>query len=120
MLMKSTLRTLEFDEALAQHDEGATFVDLRRVDSYLEVHIPGSLSLQYEFGPGLASRARDCLPLSLALILIETPDADMTNAAASLRGKGFEVLGVVDDGVNQWAATRGSPASTEIIEAQAG
>lgn len=116
MAIKSTLRELPFEEAALLYDEGAAFVDLRPIDDYLDVHVPGSLALLYEFGPGMAARARDCLPLSLPLVLLESAGADMTHAAASLRGKGFDVVGVVRDAINRWAEARGAPASTEILQ----
>lgn len=94
-------------------DRGAVFVDLRRVSAYLDVHVPGSIELLYEFGPGMASRARDCVPLDVPFVLLDLGEADVFNAAASLRGKGFAVLGRIEDGINAWAAARGSPASTE-------
>ncbi len=92
----TTLRELDVDDARAYVDGGAALVDLRPVDDFLDVHVRGSLPLVYEFGPGMASRARDCLPLDLPLILLGTHDADVDNAAASLRGKGFAVLGTVE------------------------
>jgi rhodanese-related sulfurtransferase len=116
MLATRTLRELDFEEALAVVDAGAAFVDLRPVDAFLEVHIPGSLGLLYEAGPGLASRARDCLPLDLQLVLIDHGDVDYVHAAASLRGKGFTVLGRVGDAINRWASVRGVPASTEVVQ----
>jgi rhodanese-related sulfurtransferase len=115
-----TLRSLEFDEASTAVDAGAAFVDLRSIASYLEVHIPGSLALLYEFGPGMSSRARDCLPLSLPLVLLDLGHGDLGHAAASLRGKGFTVLGQVSDGINRWAAAGGSPVSTEIVSGNQG
>jgi rhodanese-related sulfurtransferase len=115
MLATRTLRDLPFEEALAAVDDGAAFVDLRQVDAYLEVHIPGSLCLLYEWGPGLAARARDCLPLDLPLVLMDFGEVDYLHAAASLRGKGFTVLGKTDDAINNWAAARGVPTSTEVI-----
>jgi len=120
MLTKPSLQTLEFDEALSAVDRGAAFIDLRPVASYFEVHIPGSIPLLYEFGPGLPSRARDCLPLSLSLVLLDLGHGDGAHAAASLRGKGFTVLGKVDDGINQWAAERGTPRSTEVVASAVG
>ncbi|MGH2736749.1 MAG: rhodanese-like domain-containing protein [Actinomycetota bacterium] len=116
MLSKWTLPELPFEEALAHHDEGAAWVDLRSVDAYLDVHLPGALALLYEFGPGMASRARDCIPLGLPLMLLDADNADMTHAAASLKGKGFEVVGRVADGINRWAEARSAPASTEILQ----
>jgi len=116
MLATRTLKRLPFEEALAAVDAGAAFVDLRSVDAYLEVHIPGSIALLYEHGPGLASRARDCLPLDLPLVLVDLGEVDYVHAAASLRGKGFTVLGAVEDTINRWAAVRGTPASTDIAE----
>jgi rhodanese-related sulfurtransferase len=115
MLATRTLRDLPFEEALAAVDGGAAFVDLRQVDAYLEVHIPGSLCLVYEWGPGLAARARDCLPLDLPLVLMDLDEVDCLHAAASLRGKGFTVLGKTRDAINNWAAARGVPTSTEVI-----
>jgi rhodanese-related sulfurtransferase len=110
----TTLRTLDFDEALAAVDRGAAFVDLRPTAAYLDVHVPGSLGLLYEFGPGMAQRARDCIPLDVPLILLDLDHAELVHATASLRGKGFTVLGEVDDGVNAWAERRGALASTEV------
>jgi rhodanese-related sulfurtransferase len=110
----TTLKTLPFAEALERYDEGALFVDLRLTPAYLDVHIPGSIALLYEFGPGMAGRARDCLPLDRALLLMASDEAHMGNAAAALRGKGFTVLGEVADAVNEWVAARGAPASTEV------
>ena len=115
MLATRTLRDLPFEEALAAVDGGAAFVDLRQVDAYLEVHIPGSLCLVYEWGPGLAARTRDCLPLDLPLVLMDLDEVDYLHAAASLRGKGFTVLGKTRDAINNWAAGRGVPTSTEVI-----
>lgn len=116
MLATRTLRQLPFDDALASVDGGAAFVDLRPVDAYLEVHIPGSIALLYERGPGMASRARDCLPLDLPLVLVDLGGVDYVHAAASLRGKGFTVLGAAEDAINRWAAVRGTPASTDVAE----
>ena len=114
MLTTTTLRTLDLDEALALVDEGAAFVDLRPTETYLEAHIPGSLGLLYEAGPGMAGRARDCIPLDQELILLEDDRAHMGNAAAALRGKGFSVLGGLPDGLRAWSSARGTPASTEV------
>ena len=116
MLATRTLKQLSFDYALAAVDAGAAFVDLRSVDAYLEVHIPGSIALLYERGPGMASRARDCLPLDLPLVLVDLGEVDYLHAAASLRGKGFTVLGAAEDAINRWAAARGTPASTDVVE----
>jgi hydroxyacylglutathione hydrolase len=112
----TTLRTLAFDDALARVDDGAALIDLRPTHEYLDVHVPGSLALLYERGPGMAARARDCLPLDVPFVLLAAPSLDMSNAAASLRGKGFTVLGQVDDAINEWSARRGAPTSTDVVE----
>ena len=114
MPVTSTLRTLEFENAVELVDAGAVFIDLRPTDDYLEVHVPGAISIVYEAGPGMATRARDCIPLDVPLVLIADDHADVSHAAASLRGKGFTVAGVVGDAVNGWVSTGGRPASTEI------
>lgn len=113
MPVPTTLKELTFDSALAHLDEGAVFVDLRTPEAYLDVHIPGALDLVFEFGPGMSTRARDCIPLSTPLMLLEDGDNDLKHAAASLRGKGFTVLGSVSDGVNSWVAASGKAGSTE-------
>lgn len=112
----TTLRELDVNDALAYVDGGAALVDLRPVDDFLDVHIRGSLPLVYEFGPGMANRARDCLPLDVPLILLGTYDADMDNAAASLRGKGFAVIGSLRDGLERWSRDQSRPVSTEILD----
>jgi rhodanese-related sulfurtransferase len=119
VLALTTLKKLGFDEALQLVGDGAAFVDLRPIDEYLDVHIPGSIPLLYENGPGMAARARDCIPLSLELIISEPPglaEDEVANAAASLRGKGFTVAGKVADAINGWVKTRATPASTELFE----
>jgi rhodanese-related sulfurtransferase len=111
----TTLRTLDLEEAVALVEGGGAFLDIRDIDSYLDVHIPGSIDVLYEFGPGFNSRARDCIPLEVRLVLLDLGVGDLTNAAASLRGKGFDVVGVVEDGINRWAASHRRPGSTEVV-----
>ena len=111
----TTLRSIDIDDALQHVDAGAAFLDVRDVDSYLDVHIPGSINVLYEFGPGFNSRARDCIPLDVPLILLDLGVGDLLNAAPALRGKGFDVVGKVDDGINRWVSKRGNPGSTEIV-----
>jgi rhodanese-related sulfurtransferase len=109
-----TLRRLDFEVALEYVVDGAAWIDFRPTEAYLEVHLPGSLSLLYEFGPGMAARARDCLPLNLPLILLADAATDMVNAAAALRGKGFTVLGQLNESVDAWVASGRPLVSTEI------
>lgn len=113
MVTTSTLKALSFTDAARLVDEGAALVDLRDVDSYLDVHIPGSLSLLYESGPGFQSRARDCIPLEVPLILLELDGVDMINAASALRGRGFSVLGTVRDALDESSRAEGTLASTD-------
>ena len=115
MAIRTSLRRLSYKEAAAEMVLGALPIDLRPVDDYLDVHIPGSIDLVYEFGPGMPSRARDCLPLDAPLLLLDLGAGDLINAAASLRGKGFTVIGAVEDAINAWAAENGTPVSTEIV-----
>lgn len=115
MAVTTTLRKLDFDDALRLVDQGAAFVDLRPTAEYLDVHVPGAISLVYEAGPGMNTRARDCIPLDVPLVLIDEGDVDVVHAAASLRGKGFTVEGSVTDAVNGWIATGGRAASTDVI-----
>ncbi len=109
----TTLKELPFETALAHLDEGAAFVDLRPTDDYLDVHVPGSIALGWESGPGITTRARDCIPLDVPLVLLNLGVGDLPHAAASLRGKGFDVVGTVEDAINEWAERNGTPASTE-------
>jgi rhodanese-related sulfurtransferase len=113
MATRMVLKELSFEHAETHVAAGAAYVDLRDVDDYLDVHIPRSIALQYEFGPGFPVRARDCIPLEVPFVLLDRPDVDMSFAAASLRGKGFAVLGVLRDGLARWASVHGNPVSTE-------
>jgi rhodanese-related sulfurtransferase len=113
----TTLKTLRFDDAAHEVALGAAFVDLRAIKSYLAQHIPGSLALLYEDGPGMPSRARDCLPLEVPLIILDTPGIDLANAAAALRGKGFNVLGKVHDALESWRSSGRTLSSTEVVAA---
>lgn len=115
MAIRTSLRRFSYAGAAQEIAHGTLPIDLRPVDDYLDVHIPGSIDLLYEFGPGMASRARDCLPLDAPLLLLDLGAGDLNNAAASLRGKGFTVIGAVDDAINGWASDNGTPASTEIV-----
>ncbi|MDQ4025473.1 MAG: hypothetical protein M3217_08285, partial [Actinomycetota bacterium] len=115
----TTVRRLTFDEALEVVSLGGALVDLRPAPGYLETHVPGSIDVVYEQGPGMSSRARDCLPLDIPYVLLELGHGDVARAAAALRGRGFNVAGAVDDALNQWAAQGESLASTEIISGDA-
>jgi rhodanese-related sulfurtransferase len=119
MVTLSTLKTLSFSDAMRHVDHGAAFVDLRDVAAYLDVHIPSSLSLQSETGPGFQSRARDCIPLEIPLVLIAHEGTDMVNAASSLRGRGFNVIGVIADALQEWSKLYGTPASVETYRGPA-
>jgi rhodanese-related sulfurtransferase len=118
MLVKPPLRELDFEEAMAEFDEGAALIDFRPVDDYLDVHVPGSISLLFEAGPGMASRARDCLPLNVPLVLIDLGGVDIAYAAAALRGKGFHVVGSLPDAINAWVGSGGKPGSTDVVAQQ--
>ena len=115
MPVTTTLKPVPFDEAAREIALGAAFVDLRPVRSYLAEHIPASMALLYEDGPGMPSRARDCLPLEVPLILEDAPELDLANAAAGLRGKGFAVLGKVADALPAWRSSGRSLATTEVL-----
>lgn len=117
MYATTTLKKLTLKEAMLEIEAGAAFLDVRPVREYLDVHIPGSLENLYESGPGFAGRARDCIPLGVPLVLIETgAGVPLVAAAAALRGKGFMVLGFVEDALNAWAEAKGTPVSTDVIE----
>lgn len=119
MIVETTVREMDYEEAAAAVQGGAALIDLRPTDDYLDVHIPGSLALLYEFGPGMAVRARDCIPLSVPFVLCDPGGIDLVNAAGSLRGKGFTVLGRLEDAINAWAESTGaSPASTDVVTAR--
>ncbi len=115
----ATMHDFELGEAIRAVKSGAAFVDLRPAPVYLDVHIPGSLCLHYESGPGMAGRARDCIPLEVQMIIIDEGHGHLRNAAASLRGKGFTVLGVMKDALSAWGTKHGPPASTEVLHAPA-
>ena len=116
VLSTTSVRTLDIEEAGHHVDGGAAFIDLRPTASYLDVHIPGSLALQYEFGPGMAGRARDCIPLEVPFVLLHHDGLDVAAVTAAFRGKGFTVLGYVEDGLTAWGHLHGAPASTEVVK----
>lgn len=112
----TTVRRLGLPEAEHHVSAGSLYVDLRKVPDYLDAHVPGSICLQYEFGPGMTGRARDCIPLDVHLILLGDDSCDPVEVAAALRGKGFGVTGVLEDGLRAWGNAHGTVASTEIVE----
>lgn len=114
MAVTTSVKRLTFDEALEVTHMGGAFVDLRPTAAYLDAHVPGSLDVVYESGPGMSTRARDCLPLSIPYVLLDLGYGDVALATAALRGKGFSVVGVVDDALNQWAGKERRIASTEV------
>lgn len=115
MTVTTTVKRLTFDEALEAVEMGGAFVDLRPTAAYLDAHVPGALDVVYESGPGMSTRARDCLPLSIPYVLLDLGHGDLALATAALRGKGFAVVGSVQDGLNQWAAKGRRIASTEVV-----
>jgi rhodanese-related sulfurtransferase len=115
MAVTTTVKRLTFDEALDVVEMGGALIDLRPTPAYLDAHVPGSLDVVYETGPGMSTRARDCLPLSIPYVLLDLGYGDMALATAALRGKGFSVVGSVEDSLNQWAGKGRRIASTETI-----
>jgi len=115
MAVTTTVKRLTFDEALEVVELGGAFVDLRPTETYLDAHVPGALDVVHETGPGMSTRARDCLPLSIPYVLLDLGYGDLALATAALRGKGFNVVGSVDDSLNQWAGKGRRIASTEIV-----
>ena len=115
MPVLTTLKTLTLDHAIRELNAGALFIDLRHTKDYLAAHIPNSIALLYEDGPGMPSRARDCLPLETPVILEDASGIDIANAAAALRGKGFNVLGHVEDALDGWRARGIRLATTEVL-----
>ena len=114
-LATTSVRKLDVSEASARVEGGAAFIDLRPTSSYLDVHIPGSLALKYEFGPGMPGRARDCIPLEVPFVLLHHEGLDTQAVTAAFRGKGFTVLGYVEEGLTAWGHLHGAPASTEVV-----
>ena len=117
MPVTTTVKRLTFDEALEVVEMGGGLIDLRPTQPYLDAHVPGELDVMYESGPGMATRARDCLPLGIPYVLLDLGHGDLALATAALRGKGFSVVGAVQDSLNQWAAKGRRIASTEVVDA---
>ncbi len=111
------IRSLTLERSVALMTGGAVAIDIRQVEDYFDVHIPGSISLQYEFGPGMTGRARDCLPLDVELVLLEDGRGLASEVAAGLRGKGFSVAGVLTDAFGQWGTRHENFSSTPLIVA---
>lgn len=107
-----TLRNLSADRVREILDGGALCIDLRPTEQYLAEHVPASIPLLYEAGPGLGGRARDLLPLDSRLVLLDDGVSPMERAADSFRGKGFEVVGYRSGGPEAWP---GNPVTTPTI-----
>lgn len=107
-----SIRRLTPDAAEKLLAEGLA-VDLRPIAQYLEKHLHGSISILWEQGPGFATRARDLLPLNARLVLLEDGVSPLDQAAAQLRGKGFDVEGCVGadevPALGRMISTRPSP-----------
>jgi rhodanese-related sulfurtransferase len=101
-LSASTVRSLNVTRARELLAQGALAIDLRPIDDYLARHIPASIPLLFEAGPGLGGRARDLLPLDARLVLLDDDVSPVERAADSFRGKGFDVVGALAGGVDAW------------------
>jgi len=112
-----TLRNLAPERVRQILDGGGLGIDLRPTDDYLARHVPGTIPLLYEAGPGLGGRARDLLPLDSRLVLLDDGVFPLDKAADSFRGKGFEVLGYLAGGVDAWPETPVSTPQTPLAEA---
>lgn len=95
-------------------------IDLRPPNDYLSAHVPGSIPLLYEAGPGLGGRARDLLPLDARLVILEDATSPLDKAADALRGKGYEVVGYFPGGVAAWPDAAGGTPVLSLANAQPG
>jgi rhodanese-related sulfurtransferase len=113
----TSLRSLTVERVRQVLREGGLAIDLRPADAYLDHHVPASIPLLFEAGPGLGSRARDLLPLDAPLILLEDGASDLDRAADSFRGKGFEVVGYRPGGVDSWPGEPTATPQTTLADA---
>jgi rhodanese-related sulfurtransferase len=107
MTIATTLRALTPDRVRQVLRAEGLAIDLRQPQEYLAAHIPGSIPLLYEAGPGLGGRARDLLPLDSRLVLLEDATTPLDNAADAFMGKGYEVVGYLPGGVTAWPVPLG-------------
>lgn len=102
MMTTTTLRALTPERVSHLLRSEGLAIDLRAPADYLGAHLPGSIPLLFEAGPGLGGRARDLLPLDARLVLLEDATSPLDKAADALRGKGFEVVGYLPGGIGAW------------------
>jgi rhodanese-related sulfurtransferase len=113
----TTLPSLPPERVQRILDAGGLGVDLRSVDGYLARHAAGTIPLLYEAGPGLGGRARDLLPLDARIVLLADGTSPLDKAADSFRGKGFEVVGYVEGGVDAWPGEPVGTPQTSLADA---
>ncbi|HWD10007.1 MAG TPA: rhodanese-like domain-containing protein [Actinomycetota bacterium] len=116
----TTLRALPADRVRQLVRAEGIVIDLRAPAEYLSAHIPGSIPLLYEAGPGLGGRARDLLPLDARLVILEDPTSPLDKAADAFRGKGYEVVGYFPGGVAAWPDAAGGTPVLALANAQPG
>ena len=119
-MMTTTLKALTADRVRQLVRAEGIVIDLRPPADYLSGHIPGSVPLLYEAGPGLGGRARDLLPLDARLVLLEDATSPLDKAADAFRGKGYEVVGYFPGGVAAWPDAAGGTPVLPLANAQPG
>ncbi|MGH2718426.1 MAG: rhodanese-like domain-containing protein [Actinomycetota bacterium] len=119
-MAETTLRALSADRVRQLVRGEGIVIDLRPPTDYLSAHIPGSIPLLYEAGPGLGGRARDLLPLDARLVILEDATSPLDKAADALQGKGYEVVGYFPGGVAAWPDAAGGTPVLPLGNAQPG
>jgi hydroxyacylglutathione hydrolase len=94
--------------------DAALVVDIRPVPDYAAAHVPGSLSipLRDQFASWLGWLADP----DRAVVLVANSEQDLADAVWQAVKVGFDQLvGVLDGGMNAWAAAGRPVASTELV-----
>jgi len=101
-----TVPEIDVEELARRREEGAALVDVRRLDEYVEAHVPGAVLIPLD---ELADRVGD-VPDDGPVLVICRSGARSAAAVDFLRGEGFDAVNVAG-GTQAWIDS-GRPVAT--------
>ncbi|MFP5352479.1 MAG: MBL fold metallo-hydrolase [Actinomycetota bacterium] len=101
----------------AAMEDGKVAIDLRPALVFARGHIPGAVNLQFN-SADLVDRAEMVLPAGVELVLYADTNAVAASAAELLVQAGFDVAGILDEGLSAWKAEGKNVSEMPVITAE--
>jgi hydroxyacylglutathione hydrolase len=108
-----TLTSLSVEQVQQLAADGATVVDVRRIEEFAAAHVPGSLSI--ELRPALGTWLGWLLPEDSRVVVLRSPDQDSAEILGQAAKVGYDIAGELTGGIAAWIDAELATTSTALV-----